>query len=631
MADQLPEGVAEDEVKINFPGDSLGDVLGEQGGGALVGAYASHGGLTARLSKSTILPLWDDFHGDRLLRRMRVTLTLEVTHDGQKKELESFAEFGLDDFYDAFLMPLPADAQATATAALQKLVALGDEGALQDLLRPLLDDLMPTPAAGSFISWLETDAVEALQGKDGLLAQGSSDEVILTAKVKALHVERSFRTFGTVKLQVEVTASDAASGQLMAKLEQELYSGGLSVDAAKLGPPDLTKPEFQELLGRWKAYLSESLVHVYEQGGVDALVPGDIFPDTSLPSLLEEWVAHGPPGPAPEPLLVQEAVRTRTAHTLRPCTEAEIDSLQEFLEPELSAAYFVEGYQIGICQGDTGDDWVILREKTSEPFLMMRSDEEPSSRLKYTIDGDGWTARAVLEWLGDALRRSENDFFLPLHPAEQGKEEPVDADDEGLEEGEEVSLQKGTESESLAALATLAPAHVVPEARPSASTGPKPAPEKTVDDDADDAVTQPELPTAPGTAPTPAADPDDAVTDARAAAGDADDADDAAGDEDGDDGDDDDSVDFDDEDQVPLSEWLRFRGPYHADEPMFDWRHPNDLIVDGAPYWDSRDLFMPPAPPDEVGRIRAKELPAYYRFIRRVLDPDFVGALEPRN
>ena len=523
-----------EEELLSYEPGTLGELLGPRKGGELIGLQAASPELEARLVGASLAPVVEEGEGVRFVRRLRAALQIEAKQGGQVTQLESALEYPVDTFYDAFLMPAPADAVTRAQATLDRLVALKNVEALQDLLRPLLDAMMPASEPGSFLHWLETAALPALQPNGELARHAGDDGVLLVAKATAIEVEHSFRTFGAVKLMMRVDLTEQNGGRTEV-FEQEVYTGGVSVAAARLAAPDLTKPEFAKVVQDWKAYFGQSMRQIYDGTGGQAVMPGDALPDTSLLSLLEDWVAEGPPGKEPERIQITEATRQRTAESLRPATDEERQALQEFLEPQLTATFVVEGYTIGFCQGDSGDDWLVLREKTSEPLLLLRADEDEGSRRHFTIDGDAWAMRNLLDWLAETLRRSAHDPEITLM----------------LEDEDEISDEDGT--------------------RAQAQSEEEEAAEEADEDEGKPVLT------------------------------------------------------------VHLSDWLRFGSRYHPDEPRFDWRRPNDLLVDGAPYWDSHDEALAAPEDGELTAIRSREVPAYYRFIRRVLDPVFVGALEPRN
>ena len=68
-----------------------------------------------------------------------------------------------------------------------------------------------------------------------------------------------------------------------------------------------------------------------------------------------------------------------------------------------------------------------------------------------------------------------------------------------------------------------------------------------------------------------------------------------------------------------VTTWLQLS----ARENPFDWRMSWDALVDRAPYWDSKDVFLPPPPEAEVARIREHDIPAYHQFVRDVIDAGF--------
>lgn len=76
-------------------------------------------------------------------------------------------------------------------------------------------------------------------------------------------------------------------------------------------------------------------------------------------------------------------------------------------------------------------------------------------------------------------------------------------------------------------------------------------------------------------------------------------------------------------DRTRISAWLGFAGDRDPDEPRYDPRLEEDLLVDGHPHWDSGDVFLPPPPPAEQERIRREHVPRYHAFLREVLDPSF--------
>jgi hypothetical protein len=284
----------------------------------------------------------------------------------------------------------------------------------------LLDALVPLPPEGSLYGWVAKHGLALMNGDSGVIARAESGRHGITLQVRELALAAGARDLGQVRMLVASEKRIRASGELVDVVEQEVFFGRIGIRAYRLPAPDVASPPLADWLVAWRAYVARRLARLLQELRGALPMPIDVLSGRTPFHLIQFWLEEGPlPSGSPPRLRIAASSLERALTRVRAVS---LPSLRARLRgrglPTIQAALSLGPYTIVLCAGNRperiGDDRVLLLPDGGEPITLLRSDDEPQNRLKYTLDGDAGTLRRVLGWLSDLFVRAGLDREIEL-------------------------------------------------------------------------------------------------------------------------------------------------------------------------------------------------------------------------
>ena len=460
---------------IEFKPGTLGHLLRSQHGGFLVGLSAARDGAELVIERVT-------FELESRFGSVEIT----IRRNGRVRVLpptrwDSEGEY-----------PFHPDAAARVADVVATYCTADDEALDGELPYALLAALFPTRKPGTYAAWLATHGHAFATAGDPVVCRVPFGEGTVELSISGIEIDAGIPRLRALTALVQRDGT----GAIVEQREQELYWGAVHPDAFDRSAEPLGGPRFIALAAAWRAHVAGVLQAGLARDSEFVMMPMDLPDEVSrLFDVVQVWLIDGLPPPPPRLLSASQDQLAGQVTRIRQLTDDELEAVAASY-PDIKIGYTVDGYDVLLGMGtddDIGDDRVLVRRHGSEPFVILCSDTEPQNRLKYTVDGDAPTMRAVLAWLRTLVQRAELDVEIAMpHP-------------------------------------------------------------------------------------------------------------------------------FDEDIVTRVTTWLQLS----ARENPFDWRMSWDALVDRAPYWDSKDVFLPPPPEAEVARIREHDIPAYHQFVRDVIDAGF--------